>query len=279
MESLNQRIAGFYDASSGLWESAWGAHMHHGHYGPAGDETKDHRRAQVDMIEALLDWGDVDRPQRILDVGCGIGGSTLWLAERFGAEAVGLTLSPVQARRAADRAASSGHEDRVRFVVADALYPPLPPASFDLVWSLESGEHMPDKPRFLRACAELLAPGGRFVMATWCHRPRPPGLAPAETRLLDRLYRAYHLPYITSIDALAEDAARAGFAEIAVDDWTEAVAPFWPAVVRSAFRPGNLLGLVRAGREAIGGALAMRLMIRGYRTGLIRFGVLRGVRR
>lgn len=38
--TLYQQIQQFYDASSGLWEQVWGEHMHHGYYGPAGNEKK-----------------------------------------------------------------------------------------------------------------------------------------------------------------------------------------------------------------------------------------------
>jgi len=48
---------------------------------------------------------------------------------------------------------------------------PFADASFDLVWSLESGEHMPDKVKFLQECYRVLKPGGTLIMVTWCHRP------------------------------------------------------------------------------------------------------------
>ena len=137
---------------------------------------------------------------------------------------------------------------------------------------------MPDKGGFVDACMRMLRPGGRLVMATWCHRPAPDGLTAEEEAFLDDLCEAYHLPYLISIDHYARLAEEAGFHDIRCEDWTAAVAPFWKAVTRSALRPGNLLGLVRAGWPTIRGALAMKYMIRGYRSGLVRFGLLTGVR-
>ncbi|MFO0291200.1 MAG: methyltransferase domain-containing protein, partial [bacterium] len=149
---LYQRIANFYDSSSGLWERIWGEHMHHGYYGRGGKIKLDRRQAQIDLIEELLTWGDVTGANQILDVGCGIGGSSLYLAEKFHSQAVGITLSPVQAARASQRAQEFNLEEKVSFCVADALKTPFPENNFDLVWSLESGEHMPDKRQFLREC-------------------------------------------------------------------------------------------------------------------------------
>ena len=275
-EHLNRNIQQFYDAASHLWETTWGEHMHHGYYGADGTDRRDHVQAQIDMIEELLHWGNVKQAYRVLDVGCGIGGSSLYLAKKIGVVVCGITLSPVQAARARQRAAAVALSDRTSFYVADASDPPFAPESFDLIWSLESGEHMPDKRHHLQVCADMLTPGGLLLMATWCHRPLPPVLSPREQRSLRRLYRAYHLPYIISMPEYARFAAEIGYTEVTTDDWTQAVAPFWPAVVRSALHPRSLKGLIQAGWPTIWGALSMGLMIRGYRSGLIRFGVLKG---
>jgi len=156
------------------------------------------------------------------------------------------------------------------------MNPPFPNESFDLIWSLESGEHMPDKQRFLQTCFDLLQPGGIFLMATWCHRPVPPDLTPDERNSLEKIYQTYHLPYIISISEYADLAKSVGFTAIETTDWTEAVAPFWKAVVRSVFRLKSITGLAQAGLSTIRGAMAMSLMISGYRSGLIRFGLLQG---
>jgi tocopherol O-methyltransferase len=97
--TLKNQIQQFYDASSGLWEQIWGEHMHHGYYGATGKEKKDRRQAQIDLNEEFLAWAGVgqtigvtpeSRPH-IVDVGCGIGGSSLYLAQKFDAGAVGIT--------------------------------------------------------------------------------------------------------------------------------------------------------------------------------------------
>ena len=68
---------------------------------------------------------------------------------------------------------------------------------YDLVWSMESGEHMPDKKQFVHELAAATAPGGRVIVVTWCHReltPTRPLLSPEEQRLLARICDAYYLP-------------------------------------------------------------------------------------
>jgi tocopherol O-methyltransferase len=275
--TLQQQIRQFYDASSGLWEEVWGEHMHHGYYGADGTEKKERRQAQIDLIEELLAWAGVQQATQILDVGCGIGGSSLYLAEKFNAHATGITLSPVQASRATERSQAAGLGDRTSFQVADALSMPFANDSFDLVWTLESGEHMPDKQQFLRECHRVLKPGGTLLMATWCNRPTAPPDAPLtadEQKHLEDIYRVYCLPYVVSLPEYEAIAQSLSFQSIRTADWSTAVAPFWNVVIDSAITPSAIFGLLRSGWTTIQAALSLGLMQRGYKRGLIRFGLL-----
>lgn len=276
--TLSQQIQQFYDISSGLWEQVWGEHMHHGYYGPTGKQAKPRRQAQIDLIEELLAWGQVQQPQQILDVGCGIGGSSLYLAQKYNANVTGITLSPVQADRAQARAREAGLSSQSEFRVADAQQMPFPEASFDLVWSLESGEHMPDKTQFLQECCRVLKPGGILLVATWCHRPTPPALSWSEQRLLDDIYRVYYLPYVISLPGYADIAQTLPLSGLQTADWSTAVAPFWNEVITSALDLQVLIGILKAGLQTLQGALALSFMSRGYRQGLIRYGLLKGTK-
>jgi len=283
--TLYQQIQQFYDASSTLWEEVWGEHMHHGYYGPEGNLSKERRQAQIDLIEEFLRWGmgfsEPSQFSKILDVGCGIGGSTLYLAEKFQAEATGITLSPVQANRATERAQNAQLGQQVNFQVANALEMPFEDDSFDLVWSLESGEHMPNKQQFLRECYRVLKPGGLFLMATWCHRPvspTAPELTDDERKHLAEIYRVYALPYVISLPEYEAMAVKVGFDNIHTADWSKAVAPFWNIVIDSAFDLKSILGLLSSGWTTIQAALSLGLMSQGYERGLIKFGLLRGIK-
>lgn len=281
--TLNQRIQEFYDASSGLWEQTWGEHMHHGYYGADGTQKKERRQAQIDLIEELLLWAGIQQAENILDVGCGIGGSTLYLAEKFRATATGITLSPVQANRATQRAQTAGlapvanASPSAQFLVADALNMPFADNSFDFIWSLESGEHMPTKEKFLQECYRVLKPGGTFLFVTWCHRPtdQHPLTADEQKHLAD-IYRVYCLPYVVSLPEYETMARSLSFQNIRTADWSTAVAPFWDVVIDSAITPASIFGLLLSGWGTIQAALSLGLMQRGYQRGLIRFGLLCG---
>lgn len=254
--------------------------MHHGYYGADGKEKKDRRQAQIDLIEELLKWSQVQQAQNILDVGCGIGGSSLYLAQKFNANVTGITLSPFQAARASERAGAAGLSSRSEFLVADAQATPFADDSFDLVWALESGEHMPDKTKFMQECYRVLKPGGKLIMVTWCHRPTDEqsggSLTADEQKLLQEIYRVYCLPYVISLPEYEAIARNLCLQNIHTADWSTAVAPFWDVVIDSAFNPMAILGLLLSGWGTIQAALSLGLMREGYQRGLIRFGLLCG---
>ncbi|PIA46921.1 hypothetical protein AQUCO_01500448v1 [Aquilegia coerulea] len=284
---LQKGIAEFYDESSGIWENIWGDHMHHGFYDPdAQASISDHRSAQIRMIEQSLSFAGLNNnnneeslkiPRSIVDVGCGIGGSSRYLARKYGAKCQGITLSPIQAQRAQELANAQGLGENVSFQVADALQQPFPDGQFDLVWSMESGEHMPDKTKFVNELIRVASPGGTIIIVTWCHRDLSPpedSLQPQEKELLKKICDAYYLPAWCSTADYVKLLQSLKMEDIKFADWSEYVAPFWPAVVRSALTWKGLTSLLRSGWKTIKGALAMPLMIEGYKKNLIKFSII-----
>jgi SAM-dependent methyltransferase len=72
-------------------------------------------------------------------------------------------------KRATELAKEQGVTN-AEFLVMDALDMQFPDNSFDYVWACESGEHMPDKKRYIEEMTRVLKPGGKIVVATWCQR-------------------------------------------------------------------------------------------------------------
>jgi tocopherol O-methyltransferase len=276
--TLQNRIASFYDQTSQVWEEVWGEHMHHGYY-KKGEVIRNHEQnieAQEDMVEAILKYGNVDKmsgPIRILDAGCGIGGSARYLAEKFPeAKVNGITLSPFQRQRAVALTKAKGLEDRVNFDVEDAMHTRFPDNTFDLVYSMESGEHMPDKKGFVEECKRVLKPGGTLVMAVWCHRETPPALEPQEVDLLQKIYKVYALPYVCQLSDFQKFAVDMNMTNTKFEDWTDYIKPFWWEVIKKAVSVQGVVGLIRSGWTAIYGAWAAWWMHKAVEGGVFVFG-------
>ena len=203
-----------YDAwtEEGILEYYWGEHIHLGYYSDEdmakgagtllGCKVKDFIEAKFDFVDKMLEWSECPpEPARVLDVGCGIGGTSRHLAKRLGpnSKVQGITLSPNQVKRATELAAAQG-VDNASFQVMNALEMDFPDNTFDLVWACESGEHMPDKKKYVEEMIRVLKPGGTIVIATWCQRETPPEFTPEEEANLKFLYEEWAHPYFVSIE-------------------------------------------------------------------------------
>ena len=114
----SESVASAYDAwtDDRLLETLWGEHVHLGHYGDP-PRRRDFRRAKADFVHELVHWSGLDRlppGSRVLDVGCGIGGSARILARDYGFDVLGIdttrTLVPLPASASADFTAKSTSE-------------------------------------------------------------------------------------------------------------------------------------------------------------------------
>ncbi|MCO5560860.1 hypothetical protein L7F22_014480 [Adiantum nelumboides] len=286
VSELNAGIAHFYDSSSGMWEDLWGEHMHIAYYDAGLPLTAalsiDHKQAQLRMIEESLKWAGISdaeasKPQKIIDVGCGIGGSSRYFARKYGAEVVGITLSPYQVQRSTELTSAAGLSSKVSFQVADALNQPFPDEHFDFVWSLECGEHVPDKEKFMSELARITKPGGQILIVTCCHRELSPGeesLKPWEQELLDKLYKAYYFPAWCAPSKYVELAETMGLQDIRSADWTKHITLFWPAVIVSAFTLKGMISFLKSGWTPIKRALALMSMMKGFNSGLMKYALI-----
>jgi tocopherol O-methyltransferase len=181
-------IRDHYDIVSPYYHSLWGEHLHHG-YWIHGDESKE--TAQLQLTEHLAQMANISPGAKILDVGCGFGASSIYLAEHFNAEVTGITISPVQVE-IADQAARKARVN-ARFLLMDAESMTFD-APFDLLWSVESISHYQDKEKFFASAAKLLNPGGTLALTDWFKKPnRSPSdykkfLQPIEKGMLVELH-------------------------------------------------------------------------------------------
>lgn len=176
----------------------------------------------------MIEYSRAKSPKKILDVGCGIGGSSRILARTFpSAEVIGITLSPEQAERA--RALTRDADlTNARFEIVNALAMSFPDNTFDLVWACESGEHMPDKKKYVEEMVRVLKPQGQLVVATWCERDPIPPFSQDERKTLDFLYAEWTHPFFISLNKYKEHLLGTGaLSDVETNDWTEQTLPSW----------------------------------------------------
>ena len=278
-------VALAYDnwTNDALLERLWGEHIHLGYYGDP-PRQRDFRQSKHDFVHELARWSGLAQlppGSRVLDVGCGIGGSARILAAEYGLDVLGISISPAQIARA-QALTPAELAPRCRFAVMDALQLELGDGAFDAVWSVEACPHMPDKQRYADELLRVLKPGGLLAVADWNRRDAAvTPLTRLERWVMRQLLDNWAHPEFASIESLQgnlQGSRWAGGMRVETADWSRATLPAWiDSILEGVRRPGAVLGLGPRGL-----LLGMRevptilLMHWAFATGLMRFGVFRG---
>ncbi|HWR34996.1 MAG TPA: class I SAM-dependent methyltransferase [Clostridia bacterium] len=154
-----------YDQMAWVYRLFWGDHIHHGLFADGAMTASAAQLRLLDFCSQILEL----KPGggTALDVGCGHGGTCLYLASRFGYQVTGFTLSPKQAHFARRKITNAGAQSVVEIRVADAERTDCGIETCDLVWVMESSEHFSDKAGFFTRVGRCLRPGGRLLVAAW----------------------------------------------------------------------------------------------------------------
>jgi SAM-dependent methyltransferase len=153
----------------------------------------------------------------VVDLGCGVGASICYLAERLPIRGTGITLSPVQAQLATRRAADAGLSGRVTCVEGD--YCDMPPSvgQADLAYAIESFVHGPSPARFFARCAALVRQGGLLVI---CDDFRRATADRAAARTIERFVRGWRINALLERDEAYALARVSGFEPETASDLT-----------------------------------------------------------
>lgn len=292
-------VSGVYDQWTGdrILEFYWGEHLHAGHYGNP-PVKKDFIAAKIDFIDEMIKWGiavpnptlinRLEQPGRepdaervkILDVGCGLGGSTRHMARRWPKTVLvtGITISKAQVERATVLTQAQDVQN-AEFLECDALDMSFPDESFDVVWAVESEMHMPDKEYFVGEMVRVLRPGGMLVIAAWNVRDtRGAPLSKAEAEHVRLLVDEWcHAKFISTREYV-EIFQKKNLLEVRAENWAVPTQPSWREAVFAALR--NPSGIIKISMNQRWGLVRDAYTILRYdeafRNGLCEYGMIRG---
>ncbi|KAK5200268.1 hypothetical protein LTR99_009066 [Exophiala xenobiotica] len=293
--TLKERIRHHYELASDYYYSLWGQHIHHAYFLSPTD-TKE--TGQTNLINLLLEISSLSPNSTVLDVGCGIGGTTRHLARDHGCTVTGITISGRQvqiAKRLTDNESSSSTSTttpaaadnftpigtrggRVAYQELDAekMESHFQPSSFDCVWISEALSHFPDKPLFFRNAARLLKPGGqggKLVIADWFKAENLDAEA-METDIKPIEDGMLLPPLCTQADyvSLAESAGLKVLHQ--PEDISKDVAKTWDISWDLISSPSLWAFAISQGRDGLAFLQAFRAMRRGYANGTFRYAVM-----
>jgi cyclopropane fatty-acyl-phospholipid synthase-like methyltransferase len=236
-------------------------------------------RTRVESLEnqnALL--GELLAPtpaDRLLEAGCGTGGSSIWLSQRYGSRVCGITLCERQAALAAGYARARGVADRVQFTTTDFMRCAFRDQSFTGIFASESVCHAERKALFVAEAFRLLQPGGRLVVIdAFLTGDR---LDERARRLLTDWCEGWAVPGLASTAGFEAMLGAAGFERVAFRDLTSYIVPsarrvfVWGAVGAPVIRTLRAFGL--ASESQVGHAVACRRVVSLVKRNICRFGV------
>jgi tocopherol O-methyltransferase len=182
----------------------FGENLHWGLYaaGEAATSKAQHVAAAQRMTAEVVSAAEVRAGYRVLDAGCGIGTTALYLARQHACSVVGVNITASQIEIARKKAAEAGVEDHVSFELADCSKAlPLDDASVDAIVTMECGVHLADRATFFRECARCLRPGGLLSGEDWFARD---GLSQDEyTRHIQLICDTWVFPDIGTLSSYA----------------------------------------------------------------------------
>ena len=251
----SEAVIDYYDQCHVDYRILWRSHQNLCiHFGFFDEEHDSHSEALPNMNRYLAERMGVSPEDHVLDAGCGVGGSSMWLAENVGARVCGINIQPLHLRLAREEAARRGLEDLVRFEKRNYCDSGLEKNTFDLVWALESVCHSDDKQAFIEEAYRVLKPGGRIMVADFFQFKEE--LDEDEAWRMQTWLDGWALPHLASVTSFEEGLKRAGFRDVKSEDITANVERssrrIWKAslIILPISKPLELIGLRTARQTA-----------------------------
>ncbi|MBC8355612.1 MAG: class I SAM-dependent methyltransferase [Planctomycetes bacterium] len=259
------RIRTHYDIATLFYRLLWGVHIHHGLW----NENESSQQAQRQLIEHLLQESGIPRGASVIDVGCGMGGSSIHLARQHDCHVTGITLSGMQRRWAGATARLRGVGAQTRFFRQDAETADFAGESFDYLWSIECTEHFFDKKAFLQRAANWLRPGGGVALCIWLAGDEPH--SDEDILQVKAVCDAFLCPSLGTTEDYATWLRDAGLEVGNICDLTPRITRTWEICRQRVERTGATKLARLFGRDAVKFIDNFDLILNAYQSGAMKY--------
>ncbi|MEQ8909912.1 MAG: methyltransferase domain-containing protein [Vicingaceae bacterium] len=208
-EFTYQDIEDYYDQTEVHYRTWWKLEKSLGlHYGVWDEKTKTTADAIINLNRVLMELGELKENDRVLDAGCGVGGSSFYLAENINCRTSGVTLSQKQVDSASQKAKEKGLEKQCDFLKCSYTETPFDASSFDAAWAIESLGSAQNKGEFFQEMGRLLKPGGKILIADTL---KPKSFDISNNKYMKMMLNGWAISDILSIQEIKDLASEYGF--------------------------------------------------------------------
>jgi tocopherol O-methyltransferase len=226
MSQWQSSINNYYDSVIKDYDRFYGVTQHGRLHIGYHDARYTGKNAELENLDrAMAEFAHITSGEHVLDAGCGLGGTAVFLAQNFGARVTGINISDLQLGYARQAAAKNGLSDKLEFKNADIIRTDMPDESVNVYYACESLVHAEGGPiSMFKEAYRVLKPGGRIVLSE--------AMLTGDAQVRER--ESWRLPHVDNafgnsrhvvVDDVQARMAEAGFAEVTIQDATENVTP------------------------------------------------------
>lgn len=279
--TYHKKIVEYYHATEHAYKDSWDLNNSLAiHYGYWDEKVKSFPQSLVRMNEVMAVSAGITAKDKVLDAGCGVGGSSIYLALAIGCRVTGITLSERQVQQAITHAKQKEIGNLVEFQVMNYSHTSFPDASFDVVWGCESICYADSKEQFIKEAHRLLKPGGRLVIADGFVTKFENNKDPVIRQWLD----GWQVNYLESPDRFSHFMQGTGFTNIHYRDISKEAAHSSRRLYRFYYLASlylwwkKLTFSNRATGIQKGNIRACKYQFRGMKKGLWQYGLMTGIK-
>jgi cyclopropane fatty-acyl-phospholipid synthase-like methyltransferase len=214
MPVSNKDIERYYDKNQIFYTLFWSRTALH--YGFWYEDTKSRAEAVRNTNKFVVDALAINSEDTVLDAGCGVGGTSIYVSETTGATVQGITLSNVQLKIARRRASKSSAARLLSFSKQDFTKTNFGEGTFSKVFGIESVCYAHRKVNFLKEAHRIMKPGGRIAVVDFFLTKD--NLDTQEMKIYTKTLEGWALPNLSTTEEFSKSLQQAGFRNVAFHD-------------------------------------------------------------
>lgn len=207
-----------------VWDLLFQENLHTGMWNTA-DENISRAEASSRFTRRMIDKLGIQEGAHVLDIGSGLGGSSIELAKVKNCTVDGINISEEQNQRATELARQQGFDNKVKFHHGDATILPFEHETFDAAWFFESLIHVSNYTQAIREASRVLKKDGTLLVVDF---PLKNTIEDDDTK---QLVKDFHLNALITLDEYRELLGEYDFELIDCEDFTDTAIRSWQRAV------------------------------------------------